>query len=113
MHQAARDRAQTGAPVTADLLADDAQLAEPADERPGQLGAFPVAADHRQHLILDEPAHPAQDVELVLGELLTQEEVVRRQRLAEVFKRRGGGVLDMANGPLVWVSCSAGCGGRR
>ena len=51
--------------------------------------AFPVAADHRQHLVVDEPPHATQHLQFVLGELLAQEEVVGGQRVAEIFEQWG------------------------
>ncbi len=85
-----RGRVEAGAAVAVDVVADDPELAEAADQRPGHLGTLPVAADHRQHLIVYEHAHPAQQFELLIGELLAHQEVVGGQRMSEVFEQGGG-----------------------
>ena len=54
--QPGRDRAHRRAAVALDAVADDAQLGQPLDQRPGELGALPVVVDDRQHLVVDEVA---------------------------------------------------------
>jgi hypothetical protein len=43
-----------GQPYPLDAVADDAELAQLLDQRPGELGPFPVVVDDRQHLVVDE-----------------------------------------------------------
>jgi hypothetical protein len=48
--QAAGERAHAGAAVVLDVLAVEAELGEPAHQRPGELGGLPVLVDRGQHL---------------------------------------------------------------
>jgi hypothetical protein len=48
-------RAHPGAPIALDVLADDAELGQPLDQRPADLGPFPVRGDDRHDLLVDEP----------------------------------------------------------
>ncbi len=89
--EAAGDRVEARAAVAVDVLADDGEFPEPLDQGPRHVGALPVAADHRQHLVVDEHAHAAEQLELLVGELLAQEEVVGGERMAKVSEQVGGG----------------------
>src|SRR5947207_6733780 len=77
------DRAHRRAAVVFDAVADHAELAELLDERPGELGSFPVAVDDRQHLVVDEGPGAAQVVQLLPGELIGDAEVVGAPRPAD------------------------------
>jgi hypothetical protein len=41
--------------MSSDVLADDAELGQPADELPRNLGPFPAEADDRHHFLVHEP----------------------------------------------------------
>ena len=83
--QPARHRAHPGAPVALDVLADDAELGQPLDQRPADLGPFPVRADDRDDLLVDEPPDGPEPVPLLVGELLADGEEVRPEGLAEML----------------------------
>jgi hypothetical protein len=85
----AADRVQPRTAVPLDVLADDPQLAQPTDQRPRKLGSLPVTADDRQHLVVDEGPHAGERVDLRVGELLAQEEVVGGERLSKPRVGRG------------------------
>ncbi len=82
--QPARHRAHPGAPVALDVLADDAELGQPLDQRPADLGPFPVRADDRHDLLVDEPPDGDEMLPLLVGELLADGEEVRAERLPEM-----------------------------
>ena len=83
--EAPGERAHPRAAVALDAVADQAELAEAAEQRPRRLGALPVVVDHRKHLLVDEAPRAQEVVPLLVGELLADEEVVGRQRGAEVL----------------------------
>jgi len=83
--QPARHRAHPGAAVALDVLADDAELGQPLDQRPADLGPFPVRADDRHDLLVDEPPDGDEVLPLLVGELLADREEVRPERLAEML----------------------------
>ena len=85
VHQPAGDGVESRAAVTLDVLADDPELADALDQRPRHLGLLPVATDHGEHVRVDERANAAQHIELVLGQLLTHEEVIGGARLPEMI----------------------------
>jgi hypothetical protein len=99
VHQAAGRRAHRRAAVALDVLADDAQLRQPPKQRPRQLGPLPVVVDHGEHLIVDE-ASGREALRLLVGEGLAHEEVVGRERVAEVLVRHrcGGHVQHSSSG---------------
>jgi hypothetical protein len=72
-------------------LAVEAELGDPAQQRPRQLGGLPVLVDGRQHLFVDEPARRDEVLPLLVGELPADMEVVGGQGLAQVGVRQGGG----------------------
>ena len=86
--QPARHRAHPGAPVALDVLADDAELGQPLDQRPADLGPFPVRADDRHDLLVDEPPDGDEVLPLLVGELLADGEEVRPEGFPEVRARR-------------------------
>ena len=88
VHQPARERAHARAAVALDVLAEQAELGEPAHQRPRELGALPVAVDDGQHLAVDEAPRGDEVLPLLGGELLADLEVVGRERLAEVLVRQ-------------------------
>ena len=69
--QPGRQRVHRRAAVTLDTVADNTQLGQLLDQRPGKLRPFPVTVDHRQDLSVDELAGPDQIVLLLRGERLT------------------------------------------
>ena len=85
VHQPGRDRAHRRAAVPLDAVADDAELGQLLDQRPGELGPLPVAVDDRQHLVVDEVAGAPPVVALLAGELVGDAEVVGAQRPADVL----------------------------
>ena len=85
VHEPPGERAHPRAAVALDVVADQAELAEPPEQRPGRLGPLPVLVDLRQHLLVDEAPRAQEVLPLLLGELLADEEVVGGQRLAEVL----------------------------
>ena len=85
--QAACDGAHRRAPVALDAVADDAKAAHLLDQRPRELGALPVAADHRQHLGVDEGPGDLQVLALGGGQLVAKAEVVGPQRPADLGRR--------------------------
>src|SRR6266516_5934552 len=85
--QAARHRAHPGAPVAPDVLADDAELRQPLDQRPADLGPFPVRADDRHDLLVDEPPDGDEVLPLLAGELFPDGEEVRPEGLPEMRAR--------------------------
>ena len=98
MHQPTCDRVKPWTTVALDVLADDLELTDSLDQRPWHLGPFPVVADRRQDLVVDERADAAQRGQLLLAELFAQEEVVGGARLTEVVGQRRG---DGAHGALL------------
>src|SRR6266511_4052366 len=68
-----------------DPVADDVQLGQLLDERPGELGAFPVAVDDGQDLVVDEVAGTPPVVALFGGELVGDAEVVGAERATDVL----------------------------
>ena len=82
--QPGRHRAHPGAPVALDVLPDDAQLGQPPDQRPRDLRPFPVPADDRHHLLVDELPDGGEVRPLLVGELLAYGEEVRPERLPEM-----------------------------
>jgi hypothetical protein len=62
-------RAHRRAAVAVDAVADDPQLGEFLDQRPRELGALPVAVDHREHVLVDEVAGAFQVAQLLVGQL--------------------------------------------
>jgi hypothetical protein len=85
--QAASQRAHAGTAVAVDVLPDDAKFSQTRDEGPRKLGPLPVPVDHRQHLVVDEPPGRDEPLPFRLAELVADEEVVSRQRLAEMGVR--------------------------
>jgi len=83
--QPARHRAHPGAPVSLDVLADDAEFGQPLDQRPADLGTFPVRADDRHDLLVDEPPDGDEVRPLLVGELLADGKEVRPEGLPEVL----------------------------
>jgi hypothetical protein len=83
--QPARHRAHPGAPVSLDVLADDAELGQPFDQRPADLGPFPVRADDRHHLLVDEPPDGDEVRPLLVSELLADGKEVRPQGLSQML----------------------------
>ena len=83
--QPARHRAHPGAPVPGDVLADNAEPGQPPDQRPGYLRPFPVRADDRHDLLVDEPPDGDEVRPLLVGELLSDGEEVRAERLPEML----------------------------
>jgi hypothetical protein len=79
-----RERAHAGAAVTLDVLAQQAELSEPSQQRPWQLRGLPVRVDRGQHLAVDEAPRGDEVLPLLVGELLADLEVVRGERIAEV-----------------------------
>ena len=96
-----------GAAVALDVLAQQAELGEPAHQRPRQLGRLPVLVDHRQHLAVDEAARGDEVLPLLVGELLADLEVVGGERVAEVRVGERGGASWSS--PFSWRgrSCRA------
>ena len=91
VHQSAGDRIKARATVSLDVLADDPELPDPPDQRPGHLGSLPVARDHGEDLVIDQGADATESEELRVAELLADEEVVGRSRVGEVVGQRGDG----------------------
>ena len=89
--QARGQRGHARAAVAVDVLPDDAELGEPFDQRPGQLGALPVVVDGWQDLRVDEPPRGDEVLPLLVAELLADQQVVGGERLTEVCIRHGGG----------------------
>jgi hypothetical protein len=87
--EAAGERAHPGAAVAGDVLAVELEVDEPAHQRPRQLGALPVLVDRGQHLLVDEPPRAQEVIPLLVAELLADEEVVGRQRRAEMLIGNG------------------------
>ena len=85
--QPARHRAHPGAAVSLDVLADDAELGQPLDQRPADLGPFPVRADDRHDLLVDEPPDGDEVRPLLVGELLADGEEVRPEGFPEMHAR--------------------------
>jgi hypothetical protein len=79
VHEPARDRTRRRAAVAVDAVPDDAQLAQRPDQRPRELGAFPVAVDGPQHVLVDELPDPLQVVELLRRQVVGEVEVVGAQ----------------------------------
>src|SRR5215472_2945966 len=86
-HEPCREGVHDGAPVPAEPVAYQPELPQALRQMPRKLGALPVAAYDRYHLFVDEAPGPRQVVELLRGKLLAKEEVVSRERLAEVTER--------------------------
>ncbi len=114
--QPAGERAHAGTAIARDVLAEQAELGKPMHEGPGQLCGLPVVVDRRQHLLVDEAAHLDEMPPLLVGELLADQEVVRRERLSEVLvgnRRRGHRSLLSSRGrscPAPWrPACACGC----
>jgi hypothetical protein len=80
-YQPGRARADScrGSPVTADVLAQEAEIREAVHQRPRQLGCLPVFVDRGQHLAVDEAAGGDEVLPLLPGELIAHPEVVRSQ----------------------------------
>ena len=89
-----RERAHARAAVALDVVADEPELAEAPEQRPGRLRALPVLVDLGQDLLVDELARAEEVLPLLVAELLAHEEVVRGQRLAEMLvgHRRHGAI---------------------
>jgi hypothetical protein len=85
--QPARHRAHPGAAVAFDVLAEDAELGQPLDQRPADLGPFPVRADDRHDLLVDEPPDGDEVRPLLVGELLADGEEVRPEGFPEMHAR--------------------------
>ncbi len=83
--QPARHRAHPGAPVSLDVLADDAELGQPPDQRPADLGPLPVRAGGRHHLLVDEPPDGDEARPLLVGELLADREEIRPEGFPEML----------------------------
>src|SRR6202035_3769518 len=67
-----------------DVLADDAELGQPLDQWPADLGPFPVRADDRHDLLVDEPPDRDEVRPLLVAELLADGEEVRPQGFPEM-----------------------------
>src|SRR5216684_9192681 len=80
-------RAHPGAPISFDVLADDAELGQPPDQRPADLGPFPVRADDRHDLLVDEPPDGDEVRPLLVDELLADGEEVRPEGFPEMCAR--------------------------
>ncbi len=85
--QPARHRAHPGAAVSLDVLPDDAEPGQPLDQRPADLGPFPVRADDRHDLLVDEPPDRHEVRPLLVGELLADGEEVRPEGFPEMCAR--------------------------
>src|SRR6266699_4154219 len=59
----------------------------PPDQRPADLGPFPVRADDRHDLLVDEPPDGDEVLPLLVGELLADGEEVRPEGFPEVRVR--------------------------
>src|SRR5262249_38670203 len=73
-----------------DVLADDAELGQPADELPRDLGPFPGRADDRHDLLVDKAPDRDEPRPLLVGELLAHGKEVRAERLPEMPARHLG-----------------------
>ena len=89
VHQPPGQRAHPRTAVALDVVADQAEFAQAPEQRPGRLRALPVLVDRRQDLLVDEAPRAQEVIPLLVGELLADEEVVGRQRLAEVLVGNG------------------------
>ena len=86
-HQPARQRAHPRAPVSLDVLADNAEFRQPADELPRDLGPFPVRPDDRHDLLVDEPPDGGEVRPLLVGELLPDGKEVRAEGFPQLRAR--------------------------
>ena len=86
-HQAARQRAHPRALVALDVLADDAELGQPPDQRPADLRSFPVLAGDRHDLLIDEPPDGREVRPLLVGELLPDGKEVRAEGFPQLRAR--------------------------
>src|SRR5450755_4325857 len=62
-------------------------VSRPASARPADLGPFPVRADDRHDLLVDEPPDGDEVVPLLVGELLSDGKEVRPEGFPEVRAR--------------------------
>ena len=113
VHEAPGERAHPRAAVALDVVADQAELAEAPEQRPGRLRALPVLVDRRQHLLVDEAPRAQEVIPLLVGELLADEEVVGRQRLAEVLVGDGRAPCVSSRGRRCRAPCRARGARRR
>ena len=81
------------AAVALDRVADQTELAQAAAQRQRHLGPLPVLVDLGQDLLVHEAPSPIEVVELGVGEITAEQEVVGAQRLADVGE---DGALDGA-----------------
>src|SRR5207302_3101250 len=108
-HQPARQRAHPRALVSLDVLADDAEVGQPADELPRDLGPLPVRPDDRHDLLVDEPPDGGEVRPLLVGELLADGKEVRSEGFPEMRARH----LRHRWFPfMAWLSGAAGLGAR-
>jgi hypothetical protein len=80
VHEPARQLAHAGAAVALEVLADQAELGQANEQRPRQLGTFPVVVDDREHLVVDEAPGSHEVVRLLVAELLADEQVIGCER---------------------------------
>jgi hypothetical protein len=97
VHEAPGERAHPRAAVALDVVANETELAEAPEQWPGRLGALPVLVDLRQDLLVDEAPRAEEVIPLLVRELLADEEIVGRQRLAEVLVGNRGHGRHRAN----------------
>src|SRR5262249_49071339 len=76
-------RAQARTAIACDVLADDAELWQPADQCPGNLRSLPAGSSCRYHILVHEAPHGHEPVPLLVGELLAHSEEVRAERRSE------------------------------
>jgi hypothetical protein len=82
--QPARQRTHPGAPVSPDVLADDAEVGHSPDELPRDLGLFPVRPDERHDFLVDEPPDGDEVRPLLVGELFTDGKEVRPEGFSQM-----------------------------
>jgi hypothetical protein len=112
-HHAGREPGQAGAAVAGDRAADHPQVSDLRDQFKGELGAFPVVIDDRQHLSVDEVSYPVADLAFGLGQQLGQQVVVGAPRGGKAGgqvqrrrRNRRGGCFNAHDD----VTCSVGRG---
>src|SRR5207302_8587894 len=92
-----------------DVLPDDAELGQPFDQWPADLAPFPVRADDRHDLLVDETPDGHEVRPLLVGELLADGEEVRSEGFPEMRARH----LRHRWFPfMAWLSGAAGLGAR-
>ena len=80
MDQARGDRAHLGHAGRAHTVADEPERLHRLDQRERELRALPVAADHRQHRLVDEIAGATPVLALGVGEFVVEAEEVGLER---------------------------------